>query len=305
MKEQDFLIVTPVLNGECFIKDCIYSVKEAFKRVTYKHIIVDGGSKDETIYLIKNNAHQDLIFNVFPNSSMYQALNKGIQCMQAKYVYQLNADDLILPGTPKLIASLFLHNKDIDVISGSILSVNDERKNCKLKVPLKNHFAINKIGVNLFVNQPSTFIRHKVLQKENGFNEHFRYAADTELWLRLIREGYHFLRIPQCLSINRVHNNCAALTDQHTKELREVRKMYFANKFSAPITKTSNSVQFIANQIKAMINIKQIIDSEYIQCYSNILSRVISVLFSITRAGCSINVPPFKNDYFKFKGRIY
>jgi len=303
MKRCTFLIVTPVLNGAEFIAECILSVKEAFKHFGFVHIVIEGGSTDRTEEIIENNKHSNLIFLKMPGSNMYQAINRGINLIEADYFYQLNADDLVLPGTPELVYKYFKNDNTIDVFSGSILTVDVETKYCKLKVPMKNQFSINKIGINLFVNQPSTFVKYKVMKEIGGFNEIFRYASDTDVWLKLIKKGYKFRRIDKCLSIDRVHSNCVRLSNCHIQELNFVRKTYRPVNIFLPVLKLYNSILFLFTQLFAIIKINNFLPDD-IKCFGTIFFRMYGVFFTTKRAGIILSYPFFKG-VFGFKGRFF
>jgi len=302
MEKNQFLIVTPVLNGEKFISECISSVKLAFSNFSYKHIIVDGGSTDNTIKIVEENSHNNLILIKAPDTTMYQAINKGIYFIEADYFYQLNADDLVLPGIPDLVYKYFKNDNTIDVVSGAILSVNIETNYCKFKVLLKNQFNINKIGVNLFVNQPSTFVRYNIMKEAGGFNENFKYASDTELWLKLIKKGYTFKRIDKCLSIDRVHSDCAALSNCHIQELKIVRETYCPVNIFLPVVKLYNSILFLFTQLFAVIKANDFLPAG-IKCFGTIFFRMYGIFFTTKRAGIILSYPFFKG-VFGFKGRI-
>ena len=302
MDKCDFLIVTPVLNGSRFIADCILSVKEAFVHHSFIHVIIDGGSTDNTEEVIKKNHHDSLVYLSIPGSSMYEAINEGIDFSEASFFYQLNADDLILPETPDYIYNCFKQDAAVDIISGAILSVDIEENSCKLKVPLIKQFTIKRIGVNLFVNQPSTFVRYSILKEIGGFSENYRYASDTELWLHLIRKGYHFERTAKCLSINRVHSVCAALSDRHAQELKTVRELYYSATVFLPLAKLFNSVLFLFTQVLAMSRINMYLP-HHSKSFGGLLSRIYGVFFSTRRAGVVFSYPFFKGIFW-FEGRF-
>ncbi len=302
MKKRTFLIVTPVLNGAEFIAECIASVRSAFQHFAFKHVIVDGGSTDNTEKIIKDHKHSDLVFLKMLGSTMYQAINKGLDYIEADYFYQLNADDLVLPGAPELVYKYFKNDNTIDVVSGAILTVNIETKYCKLKVPMKNQFNINKIGINLFVNQPSTFVKYKVIKEIGGFSEIFRYASDTDVWLRLMKKGYKFRRIDKCLSIDRLYSNCARLSNCHIQELKIVRETYRSVNIFLPVLKLYNSILFLFTQLFAVIKANDFLPPG-IKCFGTIFFRMYGIFFTTKRAGIILSYP-FLKGVFRFKGRI-
>jgi glycosyltransferase involved in cell wall biosynthesis len=100
-------IVTPVCNGEKFISGCIESVA-AQNCDGVEHIIVDGGSSDQTTHILreKASAHPHLRWISEPDRGQSDALNKGIAMARAEYIGILNADDFYEPGALSRVASL-------------------------------------------------------------------------------------------------------------------------------------------------------------------------------------------------------
>ena len=92
-------VVTPVLNGEKFIKGCIGSVISQ-RYPSVEHIIVGGSSTDNTVNIVESSRrdynHITLISE--KDSGQSDALNKGIRAAKAEYVGILNVDDFYEPN---------------------------------------------------------------------------------------------------------------------------------------------------------------------------------------------------------------
>ena len=99
-KQPFFTIVTVCWNSDKTIQRTIESVlKQDF--LDYEYIIVDGGSTDNTISIIKNyeaSFNSRLKYSSEPDKGIYDAFNKGIQCATGKYIWLVNSDDFIEPG---------------------------------------------------------------------------------------------------------------------------------------------------------------------------------------------------------------
>jgi glycosyltransferase involved in cell wall biosynthesis len=78
-------IITPVYNGEKFISGCIESVA-AQNCAGVEHIIVDGGSSDRTVHIVREKAaaHPHLRWISEPDRGQSDALNKGIGMARAE-----------------------------------------------------------------------------------------------------------------------------------------------------------------------------------------------------------------------------
>ena len=300
-KVYDFLIVTPVLNAKEFIQDCIESVKTCFGNSSYCHVIVDGGSNDGTLEVIKGHDHEHLCLMHHPKSSMYEAINFGLKSKKAKYFYQLNADDLVLPHAPIIAKKLLDEDAHLASISGATLTVSITTSRCRTKFSLSDQFSNKRVGCNLFINQPSTFVRYNVLIAENGFDEKYRYASDTELWLRLINKNYKFKVVDEIFSIDRLHKGSARLLEKHIKELDEVRFKYYGRNKNL-FRKFSNSVFYSAKQLMALVERKGEID-QTIKYIGPWYLRMGAFFMNSKKAALEFDYSFFKGR-FRFWGRL-
>jgi glycosyltransferase len=301
MSKPTFLIVTPVLNAERFIADCINCVVIAFKDFSHKHVIIDGGSIDRTAEIAEQNKNNNLTFTVLPKSSIYEALNHGINFIEAEIFYQLNADDFVLPQTAHIVNEYFSEDPALAVVTGPCLSINIDTKSGKFIVPTKNHFRLDKIGVNLFVSQPSSFVRYDIIKKLGGFSAQYKVSADTELWLRLITNGYSFVDTGICLSIDRIHGECQRLTPTGKRELAEIRKKYF-NPPLLSFFKMRNNFLYLLKLLKTMARSQKALQPGT-QSFGSTFYRMLGVGFSTKKAGVVFNYPFLKSTY-SIVGRI-
>lgn len=303
MEKCTFLIVTPVLNCERFIADCIKSVRCAFDGFGYKHVIVDGGSTDNTQKIIKGENHANLFLLNSPDTTMYQAINEGLNYVEADYFYQLNADDMILPDTPKIVYERFQKEPELAVVSGICLTINIDDNHCKFLVPTRNHFRLDKIGVNLFISQPSSFVRYAVMKDVGGYCEKYEISADNELWLSLISKGYKFGRIASCLSVDRLHNKCKRCAPRCMDELYSIRRDYFKSRSLFHLLKLRNAIDYMLMQLIIAVRMRNILQNGT-QVFGNVFTRLFAVFFSTKKAGINLDYPFFKGSY-NFKGRVW
>lgn len=86
-------VITAVLNGEDIIEDCIKSVvSQTYPHI--EHIIIDGGSKDGTVNIIKKHEEKIAKWKSEPDNGIYDAMNKGIRNATGDVVGILNSDDI-------------------------------------------------------------------------------------------------------------------------------------------------------------------------------------------------------------------
>ena len=89
MSRETFSIITPCLNARSFIAEAIESVL-AQQIPDVEHIIMDGGSTDGTLEILKKYPH--LVVVSGPDHGMYDAINQGIGISNGEWIGLLNAD---------------------------------------------------------------------------------------------------------------------------------------------------------------------------------------------------------------------
>ena len=107
-------IITPVLNGEAFIEKNILSISQL--KLPYEHIIVDGGSTDNTVGIIRKYNHIKLI-NQEANNGMYDAIRIGFESSKYDYITYVNCDD-------QIFANNFNINRLVSVYLMKNVSIN-------------------------------------------------------------------------------------------------------------------------------------------------------------------------------------
>lgn len=174
-----FSIITPSFNSMPFIKENIESVKsQCYPNI--EHIIIDGGSKDGTIELLKKYPH--LIWVSEKDNGQSEAINKGFKMSKGEIIGWLNSDDYYNTGAVSLAANYLIENKNIDLIYSDIEVVNE--KNQFIRLIKGEPFSIEKFLKRNLIPQPSVFMKKRVIEELKGVNENLNYVMDRELWLR-------------------------------------------------------------------------------------------------------------------------
>lgn len=168
-------IVTVVYNGEKHLEQTIQSVlNQTYENVEY--IIIDGGSTDRTLEIIKKYAHAIDYWVSEKDRGIYDAMNKGIRLARGEYIGFLNADDWYEIDAIDHIAEVYYKTHSVDFIYGDLSFIQENGKVVLWKGNRSNN------GLN--IPHPTCFVRSYLLKK-NPFNTNFKIAADTELTLRL------------------------------------------------------------------------------------------------------------------------
>lgn len=190
MKNPKISVVTAVYNGAKYIEENILSVKNQ-SYPSIEHIIIDGGSKDGTVEIIKKyEGSYNLKWVSEKDGGFYFALNKGFALAAGDIYTWLDGDNYFFLDTLKKVADIFEGNNEIDIVHGDIEIVENNGKHGGTyrapdvsfrKALLKNTGAIPL--------QPASFFKKELYKKTSDFNTDYQIAADYEFWLRGLRSN--------------------------------------------------------------------------------------------------------------------
>ena len=218
-------IVTPTFNRAPFLEYTIRSIEQQTYR-NFEHIVVDGGSTDETLELL--NRHREkypLRWISEPDRGMYDAINKGLHLARGDVLAYLNSDDLYFPWTLATVVDGLTRNPDADAIFGDALTIDDETgvQRASWGWPFNLDF-VRRVG---FLVQPTVFWRRAVYDDIGPFDDSLRYVADCDYWMRA-GSSHTFRKINEFLAVERDHKATfrAAGREELLDELRRVRSRY-------------------------------------------------------------------------------
>lgn len=201
-------IITVSLNNGLYIEDCIRSVlNQTYKDIEY--IVIDGGSTDGTIDVIRKYEKRISIWVSEPDRGIYDAMNKGIIKSSGDIIGILNSDDMYANvNVIQQIADIFLKTQS-DTCYGDLLYVDRCNINKTVRLWKSNNYQKNNFQRGWMPPHPAFFVRRSVYENFGLFNLGFPLAADYELMLRfLYKYGVSTTYIPQCLVNMRTGGSC-------------------------------------------------------------------------------------------------
>ena len=180
-----FSIITVTLNSSSTIRDTLNSVNsQSYKNI--EHIIVDGGSKDQTIPLLKKYSNKNRKYYIKKRFGIYKSINFGISKAKGEFICILHSDDIFQSNnTVKELSNIVAKNKSCNVFLGNVAYFNklDYYKITRY-YPSKN-FKRWKMKFGLMPPHPASIIRKKVYNLNKMYDESFKIAGDFEFFLRL------------------------------------------------------------------------------------------------------------------------
>ena len=177
-------IITPSYNQGQYLEETIRSII-AQDYPNYELIIMDAGSTDNTVEIIKK--YEDYITHWVsePDRGQSHAIQKGLALATGDIINWINSDDLVAPGAFHRIAQEF-DPQQHDVICGYCDFFLDDLQHLDLRnMRMGLGASVGDTMALQQINQPSTFFKASIL-KELSINEQFRYTMDMDLWYRYL-----------------------------------------------------------------------------------------------------------------------
>ncbi|MGV8879814.1 MAG: glycosyltransferase family 2 protein [Sphingobacteriaceae bacterium] len=195
-------IVTPSYNQGQFIEETILSVlNQNYPNLQY--IIIDGGSTDDTVGIIKEYEHRINYWVSEKDSGQVEAIKKGIKKCTGNIFNWVNSDDLLAENALFEIAVSFLKNREVSVIAGGC-------SHFTTKISDSQQYFVNDLTFEGLITetswfqQPAQWITESVF-KNLYLNENLNYAFDWEMILRMNLEKIDIHYLSNNLAYFRIH----------------------------------------------------------------------------------------------------
>ena len=225
-----FSVITPSFNQGQFIEDTIKSVL-AQNYDHFEHIIMDGGSTDNTIEILKKYPH--IIWKSEKDKGQTHAINKALKIATGDIICWLNSDDMVCKNAFTKINNFFIANSSLSCVTGNLIRIDKYGKTLvkEKAVPLDYDGLLNK---GQRVQQMSTFFRKSVFDKVGLLDESYHFTMDHELWVR-IASNFKFEIVNEDLAMFRIYQDSKTGSSElkFVKELLRIKRKYKARMFSS------------------------------------------------------------------------
>jgi glycosyltransferase involved in cell wall biosynthesis len=180
-------LITPVRNSGKYIEQTIRSVLiQDYPNLEY--FIVDGGSTDNTVDIIRKYEAQISGWVSEPDKGMYDALNKGFARTSGTIMGWISATDQLHIGGLHVVGSIFRDLPTVQWITGRPTTFNEAGMTVGVFHLLRWSRYRFLAGANRYIQQESTFWRRSLWEKAGGrVDDSRRMASDFELWVRFFR----------------------------------------------------------------------------------------------------------------------
>lgn len=206
-------IISPSFMQAPFLEECLRSVHEQ-QGVEVEHIVVDGGSTDGSVEIIRRHAPHIAWWCSEPDGGQSAAINKGLAHASGDVFGWINSDDMLLPGALKRVAEAFAADPALVVYGGERIV---QGMGIDKVSPIDDPGDPERWFIAPIINQQSTFFRMDVVRAVGGVDPALHHVMDHELWLRvLFHAGTAAVRLEQVpLAVFRRHADTKTTTAGH------------------------------------------------------------------------------------------
>lgn len=269
-------VVMSVYNGEKYLAEAIESIlNQTYKN--FEFIIVNDGSKDNSVEIIKNYMKQDnrIVLIDRENKGLPYSLNEGISIAKGEYIARMDADDISLPTRFEKQIKYFEDNIEIGICGTFAETFGTNTKSILLKQPLKHDEMKICLLFSVCFAHPTVMMKKEVLEKNKlKYNNNYPNAQDYELWSK-ISNTTKMGNISEILLRYRISkNSITSIADGNKTELRyklisdifkiyikslglnnteEENKLHFTLALNTRIQNSKYDIEFVNNYLQKLI----------------------------------------------------
>jgi glycosyltransferase involved in cell wall biosynthesis len=172
------------MNQGDYIEETIASVI-AQNYPNVEHIIIDGGSEDRTLDILRKYRDQ-VTWSSEPDRGQSNAVNKGLERAKGSIIGWLNSDDLYAQGAITKAVEYLQANPQYAMVYGEADIINEFGE--KIGLYQTEPFDLGRLAKHCPISQPSAFIRTAIFRDIGGVDEDLHFCMDMDLWIRIGRK---------------------------------------------------------------------------------------------------------------------
>ena len=254
-------ILTPSYNQGKYIEENILSVLNQ-NYPNFEHIIIDGGSTDNTVEILKKYPHLKWVSE--PDEGQSDALNKGLAMATGEIIGWINSDDYYEKNIFNEVAKEF-EDENVQWVIGNIINKYELiNKYYKRKSPKVTYMTL--IGSKCVMRQQGTFFRKELVLKAGGWDKDIYMCMDWDLWIRMAKISTPKM-VDKYWSYFRWHDDQKSSAKNIMRQIDEWKQIYKregVSIFTQYRVYFSSYKSLLKSQIKKILVRLHLIDKKYL-----------------------------------------
>jgi glycosyltransferase involved in cell wall biosynthesis len=193
----------------------------------FEHIVIDGGSTDGTVDILKKYPHLKWISE--PDEGQSDALNKGFKMATGDIIGWLNSDDIYLPQTFQK-AVKYLSDSSVCAVYANCYFVNED---LSLQRMLKSHKPVKWLSLfHCFIPSTTFFFKRQIVDSDIFIDKEFHITMDKEFFAHILYAGYKIRFVNDVFAKFRWHDANKSLDTPEVKDIRFTEGLKIFNRYS-------------------------------------------------------------------------
>ncbi|KAA3617054.1 MAG: glycosyltransferase [Calditrichaeota bacterium] len=207
-------IITPAFNSAKFIEDAIQSVLDQ-KYSNFEHIIIDGGSTDGTLEILKKYPH--LVWVSEKDEGQSDAINKGFAKATGDFFGWLNSDDVYEKGVFDKVLNE-LSNEQYDAVYANYYFADE---NLNITKEQKSHKPIKWLSLfHCYIPSTTFFFKRKIWDSGIHIDKDFHIVMDKDFFAHILYKDYKVKYLNEYFAKFRWHDDNKSLDSNEVKKIR-------------------------------------------------------------------------------------
>lgn len=164
----------------------------------YEYIVVDGGSTDSTLDIIKEYSikfNGKMYWTSEADKGIYDAINKGVAKAKGDIVGIINSDDYYTEDALEIVAEMADKYQEADIYYGVVKRIDKNGNEIFLE---RRHHTNLYVGM---IGHPASFVKNGIYKKDGLYDASFKLAADYDFMLKALYNKRQFCPVDKVLAV--------------------------------------------------------------------------------------------------------